>query len=131
MGLWQAIASAGILILAGGASAQRDPALTALRGIEQGQWALKDRESGGVRSLCVKNPATLLQLRHNGVQCSHFTVANEARSATIHYTCPGHGYGRTTVAVETPRLVNVETQGVIDGAPFASDYEGRRTGACN
>jgi hypothetical protein len=132
MGLWQAIAGAGILILAGGASAQRDPApLTAMRGIEQGQWALKDRESGGLRLLCVKNPALLLQIRHSGAQCSHFVVANEARAATIHYTCPGHGYGRTTVSVETPRLVRVETQGVIDGAPFASEFEGRRTGACN
>ena len=120
-----------LLICAGGASAQRDhAALTALRGVEQGQWQLKEREDGGVRNLCLTNPAVLLQIRHGGAQCSHFVVEDSARVATIHYTCPGHGYGRTTVSVETPRLIRVETQGVLDGAPFSNELEGRRTGTC-
>jgi hypothetical protein len=132
MGLFRISAGVALLVLAGGASAQRDPAaLTAMRGIEQGLWQLKERGDGSVSKLCVRNPAMLLQLRHGGAQCSHFVVENATRSATIHYTCPGHGYGRTTVSVETPRLVKVETQGVIDGAPFASELEGRRTGVCN
>jgi hypothetical protein len=131
-GIRPPVAGALFLILAGGASAQRDPAaLTAMRGIEQGQWQLKELGGGGVQKLCLKNPALLLQLRHGSAQCSHFVVENDARHATIHYTCPGHGYGRTTVSVETPRLVKVETQGVLDGAPFASELEGRRMGTCN
>lgn len=127
-----AVAGALFLVLAGGASAQRDPtALTALRSIEHGQWQLKEADDGSLRNLCLKNAAMLLQLRHGGAQCSHFVVENAPTKATIHYTCPGHGYGRTTVSVETPRLIRVETQGVLDGAPFANELEGRRTGTCN
>ncbi len=136
MVLWRGVRAAGagvaFLILIGAAPAQRNSAeLPAMRGIEQGQWQLKERDGGAVRNLCVKNTALLLQLRHGGTQCSHFVIENAAKSATIRYTCPGHGYGRTTISVETPRLVRVDTQGVLDGAPFASEIEGRRTGACN
>ena len=128
-----AVAGALFLVLTGGASVpQRDPLpLLALKGIEPGQWQLKEADGGGTRSLCLGNPATLLQIRHGSAQCSHFVVENSKQVATIHYTCPGHGYGRTTISVETPRLVRVDTQGVADGAPFADVMEGRRTGACN
>ena len=128
-----AVAGALFLVLTGGASApQRDPLpLLALKGIELGQWQLKEADGGGTRSVCLGNPATLLQIRHGSAQCSHFVVENSKQVATIHYTCPGHGYGRTTISVETPRLVRVDTQGVADGAPFADVMEGRRTGACN
>jgi hypothetical protein len=127
-----AVAGVLFLILAAGAPAQRDPTmLTALKGVEQGQWQLKEADGGGTQSVCVSDPSSLLQIRHGNTQCSHFVVENAARVATIHYTCPGHGYGRTTVSVETPRLVRVDTQGVLDGAPFSDELEGRRVGACN
>lgn len=125
-----AAAGALFLTLAGVAPAGQNPALAALGGIEKGQWQLKARDDGALQKLCLTNPATLLQLRHGSAQCSHFVVENSAQVATIHYTCPGHGYGRTTVTVETSRLVRVDTQGVLDGAPFAAEYEGRRMGAC-
>jgi len=51
--------------------------------------------------------------------------------ATIHYTCPGRGYGRTTIAVETSKLVRIDTQGIVDGMPFATEFEGRKIGMCN
>lgn len=126
-----AIAGALILVFAGGATAQRNrSALIALDAIERGQWQL--RETGGQTSkLCLTNPAALLQLRHAGAQCTQVVVENSRDRATIHYTCPGHGYGRTTVSVETARLVRVDTQGILDGAPFASELEGRKLGACN
>lgn len=126
-------AAAGLLLLSCvGASAQNGgAALKALGGIERGQWQLRESDGGGVRRLCLTNPSALLQLQHGGAQCEHFVVENSVRTATIHYTCPGHGYGRTTVSVETPKLVRVETQGVLDGAPFAADLEGRKVGDCN
>ena len=127
-----AVAGALFLILGAAAPLQRDPSiLSALRGIEHGQWQLKDADGAPPQSVCVNNPSVLLQLHHGNTQCSHFVVENSEHVATIHYTCPGHGYGRTTVLVETPRLVRVDTQGVLDGAPFANDLEGRRTGACS
>jgi hypothetical protein len=124
--------AAGALIVFGasGATAQRHPALSALNGIERGQWQLKDAD-GNLRKICLGNPATLLQIMHGNTQCEHFVMENSPRSATIRYTCPAHGHGRTTISVDTPRVVNVDTQGVIDGAPFSEQFEGRRIGACN
>jgi hypothetical protein len=52
-------------------------------------------------------------------------------NATVHYSCPGSGWGRTTVRVETPRLARVETQGIAGKAPFAFTAEARRVGACD
>lgn len=127
-----ALAASLLIALTGAAPMQRNRAvLVALGEIEQGQWQLKDADGAPPRSLCLTNPSVLLQLRHGGDQCSHFVVENSAHVATIHYTCPGHGYGRTSVLVETSHLVRVETQGVIDGAPFAVELEGRRTGTCS
>ena len=124
-------AAAGmILFLALGAAPQRDAAtLTALGKIERGQWQLKE-EGGGAQKLCLGNPAALLQLRHAGIACSQVVIENSASVATVHYTCPGHGYGRTTVRVETSKLVTVETTGIVDGAPFSAELEGRKLGAC-
>lgn len=122
---------AGALLLFGAASApaQRNPALTALGSIERGQWQLRDEE-GTTRRLCLANPAALLQIMHGNTQCEHFVMENTPRSATIRYTCPSHGHGRTTISVDTPRVVNIQTQGVANGAPFSERFEGRRTGAC-
>lgn len=125
------LAVAGVLLLFGAASApaQRNPALTSLGTIERGQWQLKNAE-GQVRRLCLGNPAAMLQIMHGNTQCEHFVMENTPRSATIRYTCPGHGHGRTTISIDTPRVVNIETQGVANGAPFSERFEGRRTGIC-
>ncbi len=40
------------------------------------------------------------------------------------------GSGRTTIRVETPRLVQIETQGIADQSPFAFSAEARRIGTC-
>ena len=125
-----AIAGGLLLFGAAGAIAQRDPAPNALNGIERGQWQLKAVD-GGLRRLCVRDPAVLLQIMHGGTRCDHFVMENGTRGATVRYTCPSHGHGRTTVSVDTPRVINIETQGVADGSPFSERFEGRRVGACN
>jgi hypothetical protein len=125
------ILAGSVIILAGAfAPAQRNPALTALGGLERGQWQLRDAE-GGVRRMCLGNPAALLQIMHGNAQCEHFVMENTPRGATIRYTCPSHGHGRTSITVDTPRVVNIETQGVANGAPFSEQFEGRRVGACS
>ena len=124
-----AIAGALLVFGGGGATAQRAEPLTALRAVERGQWQLKDA-TGRIRRLCVTNPTALLQIQHGAAQCQHFVMENTPRSATIRYTCSGHGHGRTTLTVETGKLISLETQGVADGAPFADLYEGRLMGAC-
>ncbi|CAN5308803.1 hypothetical protein BH10PSE14_BH10PSE14_39850 [soil metagenome] len=107
------------------------PQLAVLAEVEPGQWQL--RESGTTaapRGLCLADPAMLLQLGHPGAQCSRFVINDTPGSATVHYTCPGAGHGRTTLSVETPRVVHVVTQGIAGGLPFDHDYEARRLGAC-
>lgn len=124
-----AIVAALILFGAAGAPAQRSAAPNALTGIEHGQWQLRGVD-GSLRKLCVANPATLIQIEHGSTQCEHFVMENGQRSATVRYTCPSHGHGRTTISVDTPRVINLETQGVANGAPFSERFEGRRIGAC-
>ena len=132
MSLWRVLISVSALVLvasAGAASPQRADPLVALGAIERGEWQLKEA-SGGIRKLCVTNPGALLQIRHGGTQCQRFVMDNSARSATVRYTCAGHGNGRTTLTVETGKLLRIETQGVADGAPFAEEYEARLLGRC-
>ncbi len=114
---------------AGGAYAQQRSGLTALNGIEGGQWVF--REGGReVQKMCLRNPAALIQINHPGVQCNQVVLENGKDSAAVHYTCPSHGWGRTSIAVETSKLVVVTTAGVRDGAPFSNELEGRKVGAC-
>ncbi|RYE00900.1 MAG: hypothetical protein EOP61_12755 [Sphingomonadales bacterium] len=124
-------AIAGVLLLfgVGGATAQRADPLTALTTIQRGQWQLRDA-TGAMRKVCLTNPAVLLQIQHGAAQCQHFVMENTARSATIRYTCTGHGHGRTTITVESGKLLSVDTQGVLDGSPFSEQFEGRLLGAC-
>ena len=123
------LAGALFLLGADAIAAQRQHALARLDRVEHGQWLLRETD-GGVRRICITNPAMLLQIEHGRTQCEHFVMENAAHSATIRYTCPGHGHGRTTITVETPRVVQIDTQGVANGAPFSVAFEARRTGGC-
>jgi len=40
------------------------------------------------------------------------------------------GRGRTILRVETPRLVQIDSQGLHYGAPFALRAQARKTGPC-
>ena len=107
------------------------PALAMLDRIEPGRWELHVRGSGGaVESLCVPNGRRLIQLRHPGVPCESYIVDDQPEQVTVQYTCRGRGYGRTHIRRENGRLVQIETQGIAQGAPFELAVEGRRVGAC-
>jgi hypothetical protein len=118
-----------LLFGGGGATAQGGEPIAALRAVERGQWQLR-LAGGGVRRLCVGNPRALLQVQHKTARCQIVVMDNGASTATVRYTCPGHGQGRTTLTVETSKLISLDTQGVIDGAPFSETYEGRLLGPC-
>ena len=116
------------------AAPARAPSILALAQLEPGQWQLieqaSDAPSRMTKRVCLGDASALLQVQHPGAACSRYVIANEAKSATVHYTCPGAGHGRTTVRVETPRLIRIDTQGIADNAPFEFVLEGRRIGAC-
>lgn len=106
--------------------------LTAIAQLEPGLWQLRELGGGGARpqSICIADPQILLQVQHRNSPCSRLVLENEAKGATVHYTCPANGFGRTSVRVETPRLAKIDTQGIVDSAPFAYRAEARRVGAC-
>jgi hypothetical protein len=123
-------------VLAG--SACPAPAMTAERAalamldqLEPGQWEVRDRDSSGARSrLCLDHGRRLIQIRHMHEACRSFTVEDTADAVTVHYTCPGNGYGQTSVRFESAQLVQLETQGIAQGLPFNVRAEVRRVGAC-
>jgi len=123
------VASGLLAVLLGGAAA-RSPIL-AFNRITPGEWQLRALDgSAPVRRLCIKDAYDLIQLRHPGSACSRFVLTNEAQSATVHYTCTGAGYGRTTISVETPELIRIDSQGLANQMPFQTSFEGRRLGQC-
>lgn len=123
-----AFSAAGALMAA--ASAPGRP-IRALSGIQAGQWEIQSRDNPDVnRNFCMTDAKVLLQLRHPNNVCTRFVISDTGKGATVHYSCPSGGNGRTTVRVETPRLVQIETQGVADQSPFAFSAEARRVGDC-
>ena len=127
-----------ITILLGGmlsasSLAQPQAQLAAVSLLESGQWQIRELDTPDVapRSICVSDPNMLMQLRHSTKNCSRFVVTNDARRATIRYTCPANGFGQTTLRVETARLAKIDTQGIADNMPFAFRAEARRIGPCD
>ena len=122
----------GAALLAAVPAMAQTPALAMLSGLDRGQWQLIDRDNGGapVRSLCLGDATMLLQLRHEGAACQRFVIEDTPTAVTVQYRCTGTGNGRTTVRRETARLVQIDTQGIFNGAPFSYAYEARRTGVC-
>lgn len=114
---------AGMAVAAGPAALER---------LGLGQWQLHEIGTMDTpRALCVRDPQQLVQLYHPGIQCTHFTIDDTPDHVTIHYTCQGRGYGRTSITLENPNLIRLDTQGIDPaGRPFEIVYEGRRTGAC-
>jgi hypothetical protein len=110
--------------------AQR-PALAMLRQLEAGRWELRVRDAdGSVERLCLPDVQRLIQLRHPAIPCERLVIDDGASEVTVQYTCRGHGYGRTNIRRETNRLVQIQTQGIVDGRPFSFAAEARRVGDC-
>lgn len=99
--------------------------------IQPGLWEIRDRDiAAGRRRLCLENGRRLLQIRHMRETCRSFTVEDAAEAVTVHYTCPGNGYGQTYIRFESSQLVQLETQGIAQGLPFNVRAEVRRVGSC-
>ena len=106
------------------------PTLAMLDGLEHGLWELKFRNGDDSRRICLRSGRELIQIRHSEPDCSRFVVEDGANVVTVQYTCKGNGYGRTNLRRETSRLVQIESQGIVDGLPFQFAAEARRVGAC-
>jgi hypothetical protein len=106
--------------------------LPALAQLERGRWQLTNPATpdAAADSICLGDPILLMKLEHQGVTCSHEVVASNATGGAIHYTCPGNGFGRTSIRVETPRLAKIDTQGIASNRPFAYRLQAKRVGPC-
>jgi hypothetical protein len=126
---WGALGLAGLVAAAAPVFAFALPDLEAFSQLERGRWQLRD-SAGEIRSICLGDPAVLVQLEHGGARCEQEVVSADKGGATVQYSCPGRGYGHTSIRVETPRLARIDTQGLADGRPFSYRSEARKVGAC-
>ncbi|HWH18664.1 MAG TPA: hypothetical protein VNT77_10090 [Allosphingosinicella sp.] len=133
-GAWRRalVALGAVLVVTTAAHPQALGQLAALAGLQPGRWELRELDNPRAvpRSICIGDTGMLLQLQHRDLPCSRLVLANEARSATVHYTCPSGGFGRTSLRVDTSRTVVVDTQGIDDNRPFQYRAELRRIGSC-
>lgn len=125
-----ALGAVGLLAVAAPVLAFTTSDLDALAHLERGRWQIRETESGEARMVCLGDPIVLVQLEHRGVSCGREVLTSEAGGGTVHYTCPGRGFGHTSIRVETPRLARIDTQGLVDGRPFAYRAEARKVGSC-
>ena len=129
---WRSLAVSGLLVLlAGPGLSQPAPAHPMLTRLETGQWELRGGTANArILAICLGNPILLTQPRHGSAPCTRDVVAADSDSMTVNYSCPGLGRGRTTLRFETPRLVQIDSQGLDHGMPFALRAEARRIGPC-
>ena len=104
-----------------------------LKGLEPGEWELRERGAEAdpvIHRLCLSDLRQLIQVQHPRHSCKGLTVDEGPHRLSVSYDCGGAGGGRTDLRVETPRLVQLRSQGIANGAPFSFAMEGRRLGAC-
>jgi hypothetical protein len=101
-----------------------------LDSLTKGAWNLRIRDDGSEQRICVRDGRELIQIRHKQAGCSRFVVQDNADQVVVQYTCRGNGYGRTSLRREGNGLVQVQSQGIIDGAPFSISGEARHSGSC-
>jgi hypothetical protein len=120
------LGSAAVAAVGAGAS------VSAIGKLEPGLWQLRDLDDtrAAQQSICVADPNLLLQLRHRNAACSRLVISDGPRGAVVHYTCETSGYGQTALRIETPRLAQIDTQGIAGNQPFAYRAEARRVGPC-
>ncbi|MFD2577904.1 DUF3617 domain-containing protein [Novosphingobium colocasiae] len=129
--LTSAIAGAAALVV-GASAAYAGSALGMLDRLQPGAWELRERTAGApsVTSVCIDGGRKLVQLRHPGLACSTLVIDDNPTDVTVQYTCRGQGYGRTHIRRETDTLIQIDSQGIANGLPFAFAAEARRIGRC-
>lgn len=111
-------------------SAGERPPLAMLDQLQAGRWELRVRGEAQVERLCLRSGRPLIQLRHRRQNCDRLIVEDEAGRVTVQYICRGRGYGRTQIRRESDSLVQIDSQGIEGGLPFAFAAEARRIGDC-
>jgi hypothetical protein len=127
---WKAGALAAALTLVAAPLEAQAPELAMLDSLTKGSWNLRIRDDGTQRRICVRDGREFIQLRHRQAGCSRFVVQDGADEVVVQYTCRGNGYGRTSIRREGSALVQIRSQGIEGGTPFAFSAEARHNGGC-
>ena len=127
---WHAGAAAAAVAFAAVPLEAQAPELAMLDSLARGAWSLRIRDNGSQQRICVRDGREFIQLRHRQPGCSRFVVQDGADEVVVQYTCRGNGYGRTSIRREGNALVQIQTQGIYDGAPFSFGGEARHNGSC-
>lgn len=124
-------ASVATFIVMTVAAPAQTPGLVLLDDLKSGAWILKPRGSteDGQR-VCLGDPKLLLQIQHSGATCSRYVIEDNPKSLRVSYKCGGLGHGVTTIRKESSGLVQIQSQGIENNAPFSFSLEGRHVGAC-
>ena len=131
------LAITGMIALSAGGSAiayAQGGDLSLLDTLERGMWQF--RSIGGsasappVGQLCVGDVSRLTQLQHGTTPCEQYVVRSLPNSVTVSYSCKGQGQGLTTIRKESGKLIQIQSQGIRNNAPFSFSVEGRKTVAC-
>lgn len=117
--------AAAAVVAAAAPIAANSAELGMLDSLLKGSWNLRIRDDDSQRRICVRNGREFIQLRHTQPGCSRFVVEDKPDQVVVQYTCRGNGYGRTTIRRETNNLVQIRSQGIINGAPFSFSAEAR------
>ncbi len=129
LGRW--LLMSAVVAMSSHSQAQAPQVYAALQSLQTGLWEFRSRNEPALnRSICLSDASAMLQLRHFGQNCQRFIISNTNAQTTVQYSCTKADHGQTSVRVETPRLVQLESQGVAGRAPFAFSMEGRRIGQC-
>lgn len=122
------LALAGLLV--GIPIAAHSAELAMLASLNKGGWNLRVRDDGSQQRVCVRDGQEFIQIRHKQPGCSRFIVEDGPDEVVVQYSCRGNGYGRTSIRREGSGLVQIQSQGIYDGAPFLINAEARHSGAC-
>lgn len=124
-----ALCFAGGLIAAHSAQA-RIGDFAMLRQLEPGLWMVRYRNGAGAPRVCVRSGLELLSIKPITGPCQRSTVEDQADRVVVQNSCQKHGYTRTSIRRESNSLVQIESQGFVEGVPFTLSAEARRVGAC-
>ena len=104
---------------------------TALAQAAPGLWEISGYPGtrGPVRE-CFGDLSLLAQYEHRRQSCTSSIVSDRPPSSVVQYSCPGGGFGRSTLTMITPRSIRIETQGISDNLPFNYVLQARRVGDC-
>jgi hypothetical protein len=128
---------AGIAVLSASVGAVAVTAATdapLLDSLQRGMWQLRAVAGGSpnipTAKICLGSPTRLIQMQHGSAVCEQYVVRSTPNSVTVSYSCKGQGQGLTTVRKESGKLLQIQTQGIRNNAPFSFAIEARYSGPC-